>query len=133
MICVVLILVTGFSRNYLGVHTPQDVVVSVILTALCVYLCQRLLQYLDAHPSYRIPAILLGAMAGIIVLVYLDIKPYPMQCDSSGTLLVDPFRTKAEVFQCIGKWLGFLAGLLIDLKYVRYSIPEKKAFAMPAV
>ena len=29
ILCIVLILLTGFSRNFLGVHTPQDVLVGM--------------------------------------------------------------------------------------------------------
>ena len=34
VILVLLILVTGFSRNYLGVHTPQDVIVGLRETVI---------------------------------------------------------------------------------------------------
>ncbi|MBR1737409.1 MAG: phosphatase PAP2 family protein, partial [Firmicutes bacterium] len=36
-LCVVMILLTGFSRNFLGVHTPQDVIVGFTVTALIVW------------------------------------------------------------------------------------------------
>ncbi|MBP0973345.1 MAG: phosphatase PAP2 family protein [Oscillospiraceae bacterium] len=127
VICVFLILVTGFARNYLGVHTPQDVVVSVILTGLCVWLCHKILQHLAENPDHRLPAILIGAAVGIIVLVFLECKPYPMDYDADGKLLVDPYNTKTEVYQCIGKWLGFLIAMVIDIQFTHYAIPEKKA------
>ena len=126
VICVLLILVTCFSRNYLSVHTPQDVVVSLVLTVLCTALCYKILQHLEKEPERCLPAIFIGAILGIIVLVFLECKPYPMDHDASGELFVDPFNTKTEVYQCIGKWLGFLAGMAIDVRLTHYTIPERK-------
>ena len=37
VLCVILILLTGFSRNYLGVHTPQDVLVGLTEGALMLW------------------------------------------------------------------------------------------------
>ncbi|MBO5535524.1 MAG: phosphatase PAP2 family protein [Clostridia bacterium] len=39
VLCVILILLTGFSRNYLGVHTPQDVLVGLTEGALMLWGC----------------------------------------------------------------------------------------------
>ena len=36
VLCVVLILLTGFSRNFLGVHTPQDVIVGFSVSAIII-------------------------------------------------------------------------------------------------
>ena len=125
-LCIALILVTGFARNYLGVHTPQDVIVSVVLTLLCMLLCVKLAGHIEEHPEKRMPAVLSGAAVGIAVLVFLCVKPYPMDYDAEGKLLVDPYKTQTEVFQCIGKWLGFLAGSVLDALVIRYEIPESK-------
>ncbi|MBQ2138480.1 MAG: phosphatase PAP2 family protein, partial [Erysipelotrichaceae bacterium] len=46
-LCVFLILLTGFSRNYLGVHTPQDVFVAIVLAVAVLIFTERLLKYLD--------------------------------------------------------------------------------------
>ena len=38
ILCVVLILLTAFSRNFLGVHTPQDVVVGFTVSILIIWI-----------------------------------------------------------------------------------------------
>ena len=42
-----IILAVGFSRNYLGVHTPQDVIVSLILGGFILYGTHYLLIWAD--------------------------------------------------------------------------------------
>ena len=53
VLCVVMILLTGFSRNYLGVHTPQDVLVGLAESCLVLWGMAAVLRYTDEHPEDR--------------------------------------------------------------------------------
>ena len=122
VICGVLIALTGFSRNYLGVHTPQDVVVAFAETVLLIILigvCQRKINGND-----RILDILslIGAAAVVGVLIYITKKPYPMDY-ADGVLLVDPQVMMNDSFTACGAFLGLLLGSCIDRHYVHYEIP----------
>jgi len=62
IISVVLIILTAFSRMYLGVHTPLDVGVSLVIGAVLVF---------ALHPIYKKaddPKFLYGLMAGLLVI-----------------------------------------------------------------
>ena len=43
-VCVILALLTMFSRNYLGVHTPQDVLVGCAIGCLSLFICAKICQ-----------------------------------------------------------------------------------------
>ena len=45
--CIVLVLLTMFSRNFLGVHTPQDVIVGCLESCLLIFIAGRLMNYLE--------------------------------------------------------------------------------------
>ena len=45
-ICIIVLLMVAFSRNYLGVHTPQDVLAALMLSAVCLFSMRRSLLYL---------------------------------------------------------------------------------------
>ena len=47
----ILILLTGFSRNYLGVHTPQDVLVGLTEGALMLWGVSAVFKYIANHPE----------------------------------------------------------------------------------
>ena len=64
------ILLTGFARNFFGVHTPQDVLVGFALGGLSVWAAAKLFEYLDAHPVMEDRALLAGIIIGILTLVY---------------------------------------------------------------
>ncbi|MBQ9857722.1 MAG: phosphatase PAP2 family protein [Oscillospiraceae bacterium] len=62
IVSVVLIILTAFSRMYLGVHTPLDVGVSLVIGAVLVF---------ALHPIYKKaddPKFLYGLMAGLLVI-----------------------------------------------------------------
>ncbi|MBP5212316.1 MAG: phosphatase PAP2 family protein, partial [Pyramidobacter sp.] len=50
-LCIVMLLLTVFSRNYLGVHTPQDVLVGLLLGVCCLWTVARLDSYFQANPG----------------------------------------------------------------------------------
>ncbi len=122
-ICGVLIFLTAFSRNYLGVHTPQDVIVgfveSIIIISLIGYLENKIR---DNNKILDILS-LVGILAVIASLVYIQLKPYPMAYDSTGALLVDPQKMMNDGFKACGAFLGFIIGSIIERYVIHYEIP----------
>ena len=51
VILIFLAVLTGFSRNYLGVHTPQDVAVGCLESALWLFVIAKIFKYVEAHPE----------------------------------------------------------------------------------
>ena len=122
VICAVLIALTGFSRNFLGVHTPQDVVVgfceSVVLILL-VGLCMKKISWDDKKLDILS---LVGVLAIAGTLVYITQKPYPMDY-VDGVLLVDPAKMMNDTFKGCGMFLGLLIGSYVERHYIHYEIP----------
>ena len=46
-----IVALVGFSRLYLGVHTPQDVLVGAAYSILVMWLTLKLMRWLEEHPS----------------------------------------------------------------------------------
>ena len=121
-ICGILIALTGFSRNFLGVHTPQDVIVgfaeAVILITL-VGICQRKINGDDRKLDILS---VIGVIAVIAVIIYITQKPYPMDY-VNGVLLVDPAAMMNDTFKGCGMVLGLIVGSFIERHYIHYEIP----------
>ena len=118
---IIFVLLTGFSRNYLGVHTPQDVCVGLLISVLSIYLAGKLFAYLDVHPENE-NKILLGCAVFICLsLVYITFKPYPMDYTSEGKLLVDPQKMMNDGYGDLGKGLGFIIGYFIEKTWIRFK------------
>ncbi len=122
LLCVGLIVLTAFSRNYLGVHTPQDVVAALCLSAMGLYGVARLFTLLDAHPEWEDRVLLGGFLFAVAALVYIALKPYPMDYGTDGSLLVKPGRMMRGGFRAMGLLMGFCVGRYVEKRWVRFRV-----------
>ena len=52
-ICALLILLTAFGRNWIGVHTPEDVIVGILVSLAVVFIQYRMLLWLEKSRRRR--------------------------------------------------------------------------------
>ena len=123
-----ILIVTCFSRNYLGVHTPQDVLVGIAVGALVLWGMAVLFRYLAEHPEKEDWFLLGGVLLSIAALVYFSVKQYPRDYDkvmADGTvkevLRVDPLKMMKDGFGDTGKLLAFCIGRFIEKKWIRFK------------
>lgn len=120
VVCVALVLLTGFSRNYLGVHTPQDVVVALLESALWLFVVARAFRYLEKNPE-RESWILLGLFVfGWLAIAYVTLKPYPMTY-VDGKLLVDPQKMMRDGYGDVAMIIGFAVARFVEARWVRFE------------
>ena len=87
---VVMILLTAFSRNYLGVHTPQDVVVAMVLCgAYPLAPTAGSWPALRRQPEFDKTVALVGVVLSLAAVLWFLAKDYPLDYQN-GVLLVDP-------------------------------------------
>ena len=122
VVCIVLILLTGFSRNFLGVHTPQDVVVGLCESLIIIALVGWVGKKLEGNEKLADRLTLAGVALVIASLLYITLKPYPMDY-VDGVLLVDPQRMMNDTFKACGGFFGLLAGSYVERHYIHYEIP----------
>lgn len=122
ILCGVLILLTGFSRNFLGVHTPQDVAVGFGLSVVLIVIVGIVQNKIGENEKAKDILTLIGVAAVILTVVYITLKPYPMDY-VDGKLLVEPQKMMNDTFKACGAFLGILIGSYIDRHYLQYEIP----------
>ena len=126
VLCGILIVLTGFSRNYLGVHTPQDVVVGLCESVIIIIVVGIVQKKVEGNEKALDVLTLFGILAVALTLVYILLKPYPMDY-VDGQLLVDPQKMMNDMFKACGSFLGFLIGSYLDRHYLKYEIPTGAA------
>ncbi len=120
-VCLALILVTAFSRNYLGVHTPQDVIVGMLLGVLSLYIGQKVFAYLDKHPEKDIHVMILFALVSIFTMIYVTYKPYPLDYTADGKLIVDPVKMQIDAWGDAGAFAPFILAWYIESRFVKFE------------
>ena len=116
------IILTMFSRNYLGVHTPQDVIVGLVLGIFAIYISSTIFNYVEKNPEKENFVILIGIIICVISFVYINLKSYPMDYDANGKLLVNPKDMIRSTYSNIGVFSGFLIGRYIEKRFINFSV-----------
>ena len=115
-----IMVLVGFSRNFLGVHTPQDVVTGLVTGTLVMWLMFMLMKWLDANPSKDWIVVLSGCLIAIIVGIYAGVKSYPMDY-IDGKLIVDGAKMAKDTFKSVGYCTGFLIGWILERRFVKFT------------
>ncbi|WP_049946261.1 phosphatase PAP2 family protein [Butyrivibrio sp. WCD2001] len=120
---VVMILIIGFSRNYLGVHTPQDVVVALLYCVAVWFLSDKLLRLIDESVYGDILILIVFSAVSILWMMFVD------SVSNSGagmaffvSLVLDRRLIHHEISESVVvKAILFVvggAGFLLVIKYV---------------
>ncbi|ETP71771.1 membrane-associated phospholipid phosphatase [Lachnospiraceae bacterium JC7] len=116
-----LLFFVAFSRNFLGVHTPQDTIVGSVSGVLVMFLTGKLLKWLESHPEKEVMIAATGILIAIVSAIYSAYKPYPVDYDAAGNLLVDGLKMANDTFKAVG-WMGaFFAGWLLEKRLVGFT------------
>ncbi|MBR2810592.1 MAG: phosphatase PAP2 family protein [Solobacterium sp.] len=116
-----LVLMVAFSRMYLGVHTPQDVLVGTAAGILVMWLIFRMLQWVQENADRDKLVVLAGVVLAAAVAVYAAVKPYPTDYDAAGKLIVDGAKMANDTFKGVGFSMGFLTGWFLERRYVKFT------------
>ena len=111
----------AFSRIYLGVHAPQDILVGMVAGVLVMWLTGKLIKWLEAHPGKDLFIMCLGIAIAVAVAIYAALKPYPVDYDAAGKLLVDGAKMANDTYKGVGWCMGFLAGWVLERRFIGFT------------
>lgn len=125
IVSIVLIPLIAVSRLYLGVHSLTDVLVSLAVGIVLVFLLYPLIKKTDEKPW--IFGVILGVCSLLMIgfLVFAAIRPFGVSADWE-TKCLDGAMT--NVSKMLGATLGMLLSWFLDLKFIKF---ETKA-SLPA-
>lgn len=115
IVLVLLIALTAFSRMYVGVHTPLDVGVSLIVGTVLVFVIYPFFRDMDRSPKkvYIIFGIFIVMAAAFVVFVELYDFPADIDTDNYASGLKNAYM----ILFCSA---GLLLTFHVDTKYVRF-------------
>ncbi len=129
------VVLVAFSRNFLGVHTPQDVLVGMIAGTIVMVLTARLMAWVEEHPDKDWLVACVGLALAVAIAAYAKVKPYPADYNAEGKLLVDGAKMARDTFKGAAWCAGFLVGWVLERRFVGFTtdIPMARRVTRAAV
>lgn len=113
-VCIVIAILVPFSRMYLGVHTPADVLVGSALAIVFLLLLKPLIM---GHNGKYIPAVLSAmVVSAVAYLIYVECYSFPADIDQHNML-----SATKNAYTILGALLGFLVVYFVDIKWTHFS------------
>lgn len=120
IVCILIAVLVPFSRMYLGVHTPQDVFVSVVIALALVFVVHPLI-FNSANNMNRMLAlicVMIALCAGYLCFIHL----YSFPAD------VDQERLQSGIkngYTLAGSLIGMLVVYVVDTKWLKFPVSAK--------
>ncbi len=115
-----LVALVAFSRLYLGVHTPQDVLVSLALGIVLIFAMDKLSAKLEEKPSLDIVIAGCALIMSVLTLVITLVRSYPAE-SVEGEIAANT----ADIFKLVGAIVGIMAGWLCERRLIGFETPKK--------
>ena len=116
VLCLLPIVLVPFSRMYLGVHTPADVLFSLGLALLLVLVFHLVME--KAWGNHHRMALLLGAtvLLAVAYLLFVLLFPFPADMDAANLA-----SGRKNAFTLLGSLLGIALVYFVDERYLHFD------------
>lgn len=116
-----LVLLVGFSRLWLGVHTPQDVVVGLLMGLFFVFAGNLLINWAQNDKNRYLYLLGIINVFAVLALIFVNFfNTYRMDY-VSGELLVDPQRLKYNTIVVYAFSLGLINGCFLCARFCPFN------------
>ncbi len=117
------ILLIAFSRNYVGVHTPQDVWFGVFTGLIFVFVIHYLLKWCEKDKNRYFYLMAVMNLIVIASMFYVIFKQYPADY-IGGKLLVNPAKAIYISVLYAGWIMGLFNGAILCKRFFPYNAKE---------
>lgn len=116
IICICLCVLVPFSRMYLGVHTPADVLVSVVIALTLVFVLYPLIRNFSNSPKNMRILILVLALWSIAQVLFMEFYNFPKSADAEQL-----FSGLKNAYKMLGAVLGVSVVFELDIRYINFK------------
>lgn len=115
IVCIVIAVLVPFSRMYVGVHTPADVLVGSAIALVLVFLLKPII-YRDN--GKHIPAVFgVGVLLSLAYLAYVELWPFPEDTDAYNL-----YSAVSNAYTLLGCLCGLLVAYYVDERELHFPV-----------
>lgn len=119
-LCGALVLLVALSRNFLGVHTPQDVLGGMVVGILSVIAAEKLLDWAESAPGRDAGLALAACVITAIGCLFVALKPYP-ELSEALEEFIDVREMALDCYQASGFFAGAFVSWWAERRWVRFD------------
>lgn len=116
-VCIAIIVLVSFSRMYLGVHYPSDVLFSLVVGAILVCALYPFFAGSDDKPGRVFGIVGVMTALAIVYTVYLKTHPFPADTDPANYA-----EALKNAWSLVGSGFAMLLSLWLDHKYIHFEL-----------
>jgi len=116
VICILLAAAIAFSRMYLGVHTPLDVGVSILIGLVLIFVLYPLFDNADKNPRKMYITLSVMLILAVVYTLYTELHAWPSDIDSGN--LASGIKNG---YTLSGAVCGLLLAYHLDVRYIHFS------------
>lgn len=115
VLCIAVCILVPFSRMYIGVHTPADVLVGSAMAVALIFIMRPLIFGKDGK---RIPMLLLVMQVlSVVYLCFVEFYPFPADVDAHNL-----HSGMKNAYTLSGAMLGFLIVYFVDAYFLKFPV-----------
>ena len=115
--CIVLTALVAFSRMYLGVHTPADVLTALAMGVVLVFVLYPIFEKSDENPKPLYITILALVALSFVYVLFVEFHNWP--ADMDGENLSHGIKNGYLLFGC---GAAMLLCFFVERKYIRFEV-----------
>ena len=118
---IILCLMIAFSRNYLGVHTLQDIIIGLIISFIILIISYKLLNWCETKKNRDFILVLSVSAISIIITIYTYLKSYPTIQDPLNNFISNTEHSKWAALPKLGFVLGSFWGWYFERNFIKFN------------
>lgn len=116
IVCIALCIIVPFSRMYLGVHTPADVLTSVAIALALIFIFHPIFREISSKPNSM--RILMAVLLAWSVFQVLFMELYPFPADADAERIMSGVKNTYKMLGAIG---GLWVVFEIDTRFIKFD------------
>lgn len=116
-LCIVLTVLVAFSRMYLGVHTPADVLVALAMGTILVFAFYPLFQKSDEDPKQLYITVFVLVALSFLYVIFMERNQWPADTDPEN--LAHGLKNSYLLFGC---GAAMLICFFAERKFIRFEV-----------
>lgn len=128
IVCIVLVVLIGFSRMYLGAHYPSDVAVGLVSGLIMIFALYPILRRAEKSPKVMYGFLAVMVLLAVAYVLYVNLTDFPATVKGVEDAEVQECYQHGikNGFSLLGSLLGLVLAYTVDLKKIHFN--EKAPF-----